>query len=133
VRNSSARVFELVEVAPEGGHVLPAQVAHLRHEPLGVPGGDRELQALGEPRDGSLVVPGGAVFEAGVVVEPDVVGGVCLDLGEDRMGLLGAPGSKQDLCQTAPGIRCAGVAGVDRGLHRGEGVVGAAEALVGLG
>src|SRR4051794_10798146 len=49
------------------------------------------------------------------------------------MGLLGAPGSKQDLCQTAPWIRCAGVSGVDRSLHRGEGIVGVAEALVGLG
>jgi hypothetical protein len=49
------------------------------------------------------------------------------------MGLLGAPGSKQDLCQTAPWIRCAGVSGVDRSLHRGEGIVGAPEALVGLG
>jgi hypothetical protein len=45
----------------------------------------------------------------GVVVEPDVVGSLCLDLGEDQMGLLGAPGSKQDLCQTAPWIRCAGL------------------------
>ena len=68
-----------------------------------------------------------------MVVEPDVVGSLCLDLGEDQMGLLGAPGSKQDLCQTAPWIRCAGVSGVDRSLHRGEGIVGAAEALVGLG
>ena len=125
--------FEVVELAPEGCQALPAQVAHLRDEPLGVPGGDRELEALGEPPDGSLVVAGGAVLEAGVVVEPDVGGGICLDLGEDRMRLFGATGSKQDLCQAASGIRCAGVAGVDRGLHRVECVVGAAEALVGLG
>jgi Helix-turn-helix domain len=65
------------EVARHGGRdqTRPPQIAHLRDEPLTVPGGNRQIQALGEPRDGSLVVPGGAVLEAGF--EPGAEEGSC--------------------------------------------------------
>lgn len=143
---SPARVALLVaevfgQLGPQAA--LEYRLDHLRepgqHRALqrgdvpGVAGGERGIQAVGEPRNGSLVVAGSAVLEAGVVVQPDVVGRFRLDLVEDRMCLGGAPCSEQNLCQTTPGIRCAGVPGVDRSLHRRECVVGAVEALVGFG
>jgi hypothetical protein len=85
-----------------------------------------------EPFEGSLVVAGGAVLKAGVVVEPDVVGGLGLHLGEDRVRLFGTAGSQQDLGQAAARIRGTGVAGRDGRPHGVECVLGAAELLIGL-
>src|SRR5258708_5035846 len=126
-------LLKFAGLASERGQAGRAQRMKLLEGGFRGAGAQRQFQAGGEPFQGLGVVADVAVLEAGLDIDPDVVGIVGAGLLPQRPGLRLVPGAHQLLSQLAQHLGALGVAPASGIADRGDRVVDPAEREIAVG